>query len=80
MAEITATEAARRFSDLLDAVEQDRESFTIVRHGKVVAQIEPVKQGHGAAIKELLRNDAFDPSWANELAEIRELTRLEQRT
>ena len=80
MAEITATEAARRFSDLLDAVEQDRESFTIVRHGKVVAQIEPVKQGQGAATKELLRNHSFDPSWADELAEMRELIRLEQRT
>lgn len=80
MAEITATEAARRFSDLLDAVERDRESFTIVRHGRVVAQIEPVKQGHGAATKELLRNHSFDPSWAHELAEMRELIRLEQRT
>jgi len=30
---LTATEAARNFSDVLDAVERDGESFVVVRRG-----------------------------------------------
>jgi prevent-host-death family protein len=40
--EITATDAARNFADLLDAVERDREEFTIIRRGKVVARLTPL--------------------------------------
>lgn len=79
MSEVTATEAARRFSDLLDAVEHDGESFTIIRHGKVVAHIEPHGRGQGAAAKDLLRRSRVDSSWTNELADLRELVPLEQR-
>ena len=50
MTDISATEAARRFADLLDAVE-DGEHFTIVRRGKAVAQLEPVQRGRGADVK-----------------------------
>ncbi|MBV8303271.1 MAG: type II toxin-antitoxin system Phd/YefM family antitoxin, partial [Acidimicrobiia bacterium] len=46
MSEVTATEAARSFSDLLDAVEHRGERFTIVRRGKAVAQLQPLAEGH----------------------------------
>jgi antitoxin (DNA-binding transcriptional repressor) of toxin-antitoxin stability system len=41
MAEITATEAARNFSRLLDEVDRERRSFLISRGGKIVAAIGP---------------------------------------
>lgn len=80
MMEVTATEAARGFSDLLDAVEHGGESFTIIRRGKVVAQIEPAPRGRGAAAKDLLRQSRPDSDWARELGDLRELVPLEQRT
>ena len=42
MTEVTATEASRRFADLLDGVEHRGERYTIVRRGRVIAQLEPV--------------------------------------
>ena len=38
---VTATEASRRFSSVLDRVRFDSESFDIVRNGEVVARIVP---------------------------------------
>ena len=40
MTEVNATSAARNFAELLDAVEHRGERFTIVRRGKVIAQLE----------------------------------------
>jgi antitoxin (DNA-binding transcriptional repressor) of toxin-antitoxin stability system len=37
--EVSATDAARNFSKILDAVEHRGEHFTIIRRGKVVAQL-----------------------------------------
>jgi prevent-host-death family protein len=51
---LTAAEAARHLSDVLDAVESG-ETFLIVRHGRVVAGIAPPAAGTGKAAKELLR-------------------------
>ena len=79
MAEITATEAARSFADLLDAVEHRGERFTIVRRGKAIASLEPVREGHGAAVKELLRRHRPDHEWAADLAGVRSLVELQQR-
>ena len=56
MSEITATEAARRFADLLDSVEHAGQRYTITRRGKAVAQIEPVSRGRGS--------DAQSTAWA----------------
>ncbi len=80
MSEVSATEAARRFADLLDAVEHRGERFTIVRRGKAVAQLEPVRGGTGAAVKELLRRHDRDPGWASELAALRDLVEVEERS
>lgn len=41
MTTISAREASRGFSALLDHVERDGEEYTVVRDGKVVARIVP---------------------------------------
>jgi antitoxin (DNA-binding transcriptional repressor) of toxin-antitoxin stability system len=79
MSDITATEAARRFSDLLDAVEHDGERFTIIRHGSAIAQIEPVSRGRGADAKSILRRHRPDATWAGQLTEVRDLLEVEDR-
>jgi prevent-host-death family protein len=79
MADVSATEAARRFADLLDAVEHRRERFTIVRRGRPVAHLEPVGGGSGAALKEILGRHRPDPAWADDLAAVRGLVEVEDR-
>jgi prevent-host-death family protein len=56
---LTATEMARRLSDVLDAVEGG-DRFLISRRGRVVARIEPAAVGAGRAVKELLRRTPRD--------------------
>ena len=79
MAEITATEAARSFADLLDAVEHRGERFTIVRRGKAIASLEPMKVGHGADVKDLLRRHRLDAEWSSDVAAVRSMVQLEER-
>jgi prevent-host-death family protein len=70
--QLSATDAARRFSDVLDRVESEHESFVVVRHGRPVATIGPAFGGTGRAVKEMLRKHRPDPEWADELHELRE--------
>jgi prevent-host-death family protein len=70
--QLSATDAARRFSDVLDSVESKQESFVVVRHGRAVATIGPAFAGTGRAVKEMLRAHRPDPEWADELRELRE--------
>lgn len=79
MPEITATEASRRFADLLDGVEHRGERYTIVRRGRVVAQLEPVAAFTGADLKALAQRHRIDPDWAAELADLREQLVPEER-
>jgi prevent-host-death family protein len=79
MAEISATEAARHFADLLDAVEHRGERYTIVRRGRPVANLEPVRFGRGAHAKAALRRHQPDVSWAADLASLRGMIELQQR-
>lgn len=79
MPDISATDAARHFADLLDGVEHRGEHYTIVRRGKVVAQLEPVRSGRGADVKSMLRRFALDEDWSEELAEVRTLLVVEDR-
>lgn len=79
MPEVSATEAARNFSDLLDAVEHRGEHFAIVRRGKVVAQLDPVQSGRGAEVKALLRHHRRDPNLADDVASVRGLLEIEAR-
>jgi prevent-host-death family protein len=73
MKQLSATDASRRFSDVLDEVERDGESYVIVRHGRPVATIGPTSGGTGKALKEVLRANQPDNAWANELRELREV-------
>ena len=73
MSEITATDAARRFADLLDAIEHRGEHFTIVRRGRAIAQLEPVSRGRGADAKALLRRHRPDTAWSRDVEAVRSL-------
>jgi prevent-host-death family protein len=79
--EISATDAARNFSDILDAVEHRGEHFTIVRRGRVVAQLDPVSAGRGADVKAiLLRGRHRDPAFRRDIESVRELLEIETRS
>lgn len=73
--QLSATEAARRFSDVLDNVESERETFVVGRHGRAVATTGLALAGTGRALKDALdalRENRPDVSWAAELRELRE--------
>lgn len=79
MIEVTATEASRRFADLLDGVEHRGEHYVIVRRGRVVARLEPAPVTTGADVKALLRRHRIDRDWATELTELRGRLETEDR-
>ena len=79
MRSLTATEAARRFSELLDAVERRGETFLVVRRGRAVARIGPARAANGKTVKELLRSNPPDTEWASELRELRSALIVEER-
>ncbi len=79
MPEVSATEAARNFADLLDAIEHRGEHFTIVRRGKVVAHLEPVSLGRGAEVKSLLSRHRLDAAWTDDLRALRGQVELQHR-
>lgn len=72
MKQLSATDASRRFSEVLDEVERSGESYVVVRHGRAVATIGPASGGTGKALKEALRAHQPDDDWAGELRELRE--------
>jgi prevent-host-death family protein len=79
MTDISATDAARRFSDLLDGVEHRGEEYTILRHGKPVAHLTPAPAGRGLAAKGLLRRHRPDPDWRREVEDLRVTLTIEDR-
>ena len=79
MRRITATEAARRLSDLLDRVERDGETFLVERRGRAIASIAPAAAVSGRAVKELLRARSADDRWPRELEEFRSAIDAEDR-
>jgi prevent-host-death family protein len=78
--EISATDAARNFADLLDAVEHRGERITIVRRGKAVASLEPILSGRGSDVKTMLRRHGVDAEWHADLTTVRELITVEERS
>ncbi|HVT00543.1 MAG TPA: type II toxin-antitoxin system Phd/YefM family antitoxin [Solirubrobacterales bacterium] len=72
MKQLSATDASRRFSEVLDEVEHGGESYVVVRRGRPIATIGPMVGGTGKALKEVLRADRPDEAWAGELRELRE--------
>ena len=71
MRRLTEPEAARRFSEVLDAVADHRESFLVLRAGRAVARIGPVASSRGVDVKALLRSLPPDDGWSEELRELR---------
>lgn len=79
MRRLSATDAARRFSELLDAVERRGESFLVVRRGRAVARIEPAGAANGKLVKDVLRSNPPDGRWASELRKLRAALAIEDR-
>lgn len=80
MPDVTASDAARNFADLLDGVEHRGEHFTIIRRRKAIAHLEPIHDGRGTDVKALLRRHRPDPNWAKELEEVRALLEIDNRS
>lgn len=79
MPDVSATEAARNFSHLLNGVEHRGEHYTIVRRGRAIARLEPIARGGGARVRTLLEQHSPDEAWWSELHELRGLLELEDR-
>lgn len=80
MTDISATDAARNFAQLLDAAEHRGEHFTIVRRGKAIAHVEPVGRGRGADAKAVLGRHHVDDGWSEDVGHVRDLLDLDERT
>lgn len=81
MREITATEASRTFSALLDEVEQGG-SATITRGGRQIARVVPLLEPSGDALLDLLDRRAgpssgMDDAFAERVADVRTSTRTD---
>jgi prevent-host-death family protein len=72
MRHLSATDASRNFSHVLDSVERRGESFVVMRRGRPVATIKPVSGASGKALKDALRRLRPDGDWADELRTLRE--------
>ena len=80
MTRISATEAARRFADLLDAVEHSHEDFVIVRRGRAIAHLEPIEQSTGETFKALLQRHRPDAAWLDEVVALRRDLPIDERS
>jgi prevent-host-death family protein len=79
MKRMSATDAARHFSELLDEVEHGGQTFVVERHGRVVASIGPTTATSGEAVKQLLRGQPRDEQWPKQLDELRASLTTEDR-
>ena len=80
MKNLTATEAARHFADVLDAVEHDHETFVVTRGGKAIASIGPTHGGGGRELKNVLLRHRPDAAWGSELRLLRQTLVTEKRS
>lgn len=80
MPDISATEAARNLSDLLDAVEHRGEHFRIIRRGKPIAMLEPASRGRGAKAKAVMKGHRPNRGWRDDLARTRALIEVDERS
>jgi prevent-host-death family protein len=71
MSEISATDASKRFADMLDAVEHRGETFTVVRRGRPIATIAPARRTSIADLSTFLREHPADAAWEKDLADLR---------
>lgn len=76
---MTATEASRNFSQLLDAIERG-ETVTITRGRRPVAEITPARQRTGADLRAALaRTTPPDDRFASDIADAMALVTIEER-
>lgn len=78
MRTITATEAARRLSSVLDEARRGA-TFEVVRGGEQVAIIGPPVHSNGAAVIEAYARRAADPTFADAIEEARALANTPTR-
>lgn len=78
---VTATEAARRFSDLLNRVRYAGESFVIVRGDEEIGQLVPAEPNRPLTLRGLLdilaSEGAPDPELADDLQRILALQKVD---
>jgi prevent-host-death family protein len=71
---VTATEAARRFSDILNRVRYGHETFVVLRGGEEIAQISPAQPSQPVTLRELIQKlrqmGSPDSSFVADLEEI----------
>lgn len=78
---LTATEASRAFSALLDEVERG-ESAIITRGGRRIARVTPLEEPNGAAFLEMVRRhgggtSGVDDTFERDVAAVRETVRAD---
>ena len=76
---VSATEAARNFSAVLDGVEHGSQTYIVTRRGKPVAWITPVATANGQGVKRLLREHQPDADWLGEVDALRAELPVEER-
>ena len=75
MSTMSATEASRSFSALLDAVERGEE-ITITRGNRAIAQIRPARQRTGSDLRRALEDlPALDDAFEADIASAGEFVR-----
>lgn len=72
---MSATDASRGFSELLDAVEHRGESFRILRRGRIVALVVPPRTFGRDDLAGLFSRHRPDEAWGHDLAQLRDLVR-----
>ncbi len=66
MSQISATDASKRFADVLDAVEHRGQTFTVVRRGRLIA---PARRTSVADPRKFLREHPADAVWETDLTD-----------
>lgn len=79
MRDLTATEAARRFSEVLDSVEHRHESFRVLRGGRAIARITPLTGPNGRSVIDFLTTHPVDPALAGDIRSVRSLLKTGDR-
>lgn len=83
MRELSASEASRNFSSVLDSAERG-ETIVVTRSGQRVAMIVPAPRANGAALREVFDrwqgNPALDDTFAAQVAAAREAVSAELDT
>ncbi len=71
MTDISATDASKRFADVLDAVEHRGESFTVFRRGRAIATVAPTDRSTLGELRNFLRDHSPDAEWDEDLSDLR---------